>query len=222
MSDTSPAADQASQDAAAQARQEFDALSPDQQQEVKTLLGSLGSKWWLLLVLGILTIIVGLLIVLNPSAAILTIAIFFGIYLLVSGIFEVVRGFSDNLDTGSKVLTIIVGAISIVLGLMCLRNIATSVDILVLFIGITFIMRGILELVVGFSNRGTQGSGWFIFMGFLGIVAGIVVLSWPKLSLGTLVILLGIWLIVLGVFEIVAAFQIKRGHEAINQQLAAL
>ncbi len=220
MSDTNAGAGQSAQDATASMRSEYDALSPEQQQEVKTLLGSLGSKWWLLLVLGILTIIVGLLIVFNPGAAILTIAIFFGIYLLISGIVEVVRGFSDDLDTGSRVLTIIVGAISIVLGLLCLRNIATSVEILVLFIGITFIMRGILDLVVGFSNQGTKGSGWFIFMGIMGLIAGIIVLVWPKLSLGTLVVVLGIWLVILGVFEIVAAFQIKGGHDAINEELA--
>jgi uncharacterized membrane protein HdeD (DUF308 family) len=219
MSETTGPADETAA-AASALREEMTGLSPTQQQEVKSALGAIGDKWWLLLVLGILTVIVGVLIVLNPQAAILTIAIFFGIYLLVSGIFEVVRGFSDRLETGAKVLSIIVGALSIVLGILALRNIATSVELLVLFIGITFIMRGIMETVVGFSNRGTAGSGWFIFLGILGIIAGIVVLVWPALSLGTLVYLLGFWLIFLGVLEIVISFRVKSAGDRLDDVLA--
>jgi uncharacterized membrane protein HdeD (DUF308 family) len=201
-------------------REDMRGMSPAEQAEVRNVLGSVGDKWWLLLVLGILTALLGLVIVFNTNAAILTIAIFFGIYLLVSGIVEVVRGFGDSLDTSVRVLSIIVGALSIVLGVLCLRNIATSVEILVLFVGITFIMRGVLELVVGFSNQGTQGSGWFVFTGILGILAGIVVLVWPHLSLSLLVWLLGFWLIVLGVIEIVLSFRVRHASHQLDAVVA--
>jgi uncharacterized membrane protein HdeD (DUF308 family) len=206
--------------AASALREDLAGLTVAERAEVKSALGSIGDAWWLLLALGIVAIIAGLLIVLNPSAAILTIAVFFGIYLLVSGIFEVVRGFSDKLETSAKVLSILVGAISIMLGVMCLRNIATSVELLVLFIGITFIMRGIMETVVGFSSQGSQGSGWFVFMGILGIIAGIVVLVWPQLSLATLVYVLGFWLIGLGIVEILLSFRIKSAGDKIDDVLA--
>ena len=79
---------------------------------------------------GVISLVAGLLVVFNPNAAILTIAIFFGIWLLVSGIFTLIRGFGDTMETGARVLSIIVGALSIVLGIMCFRNIANAVELL--------------------------------------------------------------------------------------------
>jgi uncharacterized membrane protein HdeD (DUF308 family) len=60
-----------------------------------------------------------------------------------------------------------------------------------------------------------QGRGWTIFMGLLSIVAGIVVLVYPAISLATLAIVLGFWLLVFGVMEIVLAFRLRSlGHAA--------
>ena len=46
-------------------------------------------------------------------------------------------------------------------------------------------------------------------MGILGIVAGLVVLMYPGPSLWALTLVVGIWLIVLGVAEIVGAFRLR-------------
>ena len=43
----------------------------------------------------------------------------------------------------------------------------------------------------------------------LGILAGIVVLAWPFDSIVTLALVVGIWLIILGVMEIVAGFGMR-------------
>jgi uncharacterized membrane protein HdeD (DUF308 family) len=54
-----------------------------------------------------------------------------------------------------------------------------------------------------------QGRGWTVVLGLLSIAAGIVVLVWPGISLVTLAVVLGIWLVILGVMEIVLAFQLR-------------
>jgi uncharacterized membrane protein HdeD (DUF308 family) len=60
-----------------------------------------------------------------------------------------------------------------------------------------------------------QGRGWTIFMGLLSIVAGVVVLVYPGISLATLAIVLGLWLLLFGVMEIVLAFRLRSvGHAA--------
>jgi len=102
--------------AAAELRRDMAGLSPDEQAAAKTMLGSIGDKWWLLLALGIISLIVGVLIVLNPAQAFNVILIFFGIWLIISGILNIVRGFGDKLESGARVLSIIVGALSLILG----------------------------------------------------------------------------------------------------------
>ena len=193
-----------------------------QKAEMSSALGEIGNKWWLLLILGIISLIAGLLIVFNPGAALLTIAIFFGAWLLVSGIFTLIRGFADDLDTGARILAIISGALSIVLGIMCFKNIANSVLILTLFVAIGLILRGLFELIVGLTSKGAEGRGWMITLGIITLLAGIAVLVWPGIGLATLVYIIGFALILMGIFEIIGSFKFKHLGDRIDDAIAAL
>lgn len=185
-------------------------LTVQEEADVKDLLGRIGSTWWWLLALGILSLLAGIAVLAWPKATIVVVAFLFGIWLLVEGVFSLVRGFGDRLDGGSRALLIISGILMIILGLMAFRSITQSIEILLLFIGIGFILRGMLELFAGIAApKGTDGRGWLVFLGILGVVAGIVVLVWPVSTVAALVLLLGIWLIVIGLFEIVGAFMVR-------------
>jgi uncharacterized membrane protein HdeD (DUF308 family) len=58
-------------------------------------------------------------------------------------------------------------------------------------------------------------------MGLLSIVAGIVVLVYPAISLATLAIVLGFWLLVFGIMEIVAAFRLRSAGQAATRVATA-
>jgi uncharacterized membrane protein HdeD (DUF308 family) len=64
------------------------------------------------------------------------------------------------------------------------------------------------------SDHDTPARGWQIFLGIATLIAGVVVLAYPVSSLGTLTLVVGIWLIVIGVLEIIASFGIRKaGNE---------
>jgi uncharacterized membrane protein HdeD (DUF308 family) len=46
-------------------------------------------------------------------------------------------------------------------------------------------------------------------LGVISIIAGIIVLAYPGISLVTLAVVLSIWLLILGVMEIALAFRIR-------------
>jgi len=102
------------------------AVTPEEkaqaQQALSEGVGSIGDKWWLLLVLGVITTIVGLVAVFSPSTALTWLAVLFGIWLVVSGIFQLVRAFGSGLDGGDRTLFLIAGALSIILGVLCFRS----------------------------------------------------------------------------------------------------
>lgn len=174
------------------------------------ILHEAGKSWWIVLVVGLLSGLLGVLILVWPGKTIAVAAVLFGIWLIVSGIVQVVQGFNRDFSTGERVLSIIVGAISIILGVLCFRGgITNGVYILSLFIGFSFLFRGILQLIGGIGAKGVQGRGLLIFSGILGIIAGIIVLSMPGASLTVLALVVGIWLIVLALIEIFYAFKIK-------------
>jgi uncharacterized membrane protein HdeD (DUF308 family) len=96
-----------------------------------------------------------------------------------------------------------------------LRNVLVTIAALALLLGIFWIVNGAVEAFTALSHRGMQGRGWTIFMGLLSIVAGVVVLVYPGISLATLAIVLGLWLLVFGAMEIVLAFRLRSaGHAA--------
>ena len=60
-----------------------------------------------------------------------------------------------------------------------------------------------------------------IFVGVITLIAGIVVLASPFPSLATLTVVVGIWLVVIGVFEIVASFGIRKAGKNIRERVDA-
>lgn len=172
------------------------------------LMTAIGRNWWVLLLAGIVSLAVGIVALVWPGKTVIVVAIVFAIWLIVSGIFSIVRGFAHGLTGGMRALFIITGILSLVLGIFAIRGEFQELYILSLFIGIGFLFRGFASLFLGFESK--DGRGWNIFFGIIMIIGGVVVLVWPGISLITLTWVVGIWLIIIGIYEIVAAFGVKR------------
>ena len=86
----------------------------------------------------------------------------------------------------------------------------TAVVLLAIWIGVGFIFRGTATTVAAISERGLPGRGWLIFYGVISLIAGFVVTAWPFDSIVVLAITTGVWLVIMGVFEIVFAFGIRK------------
>jgi len=180
------------------------------------VLAGVGRHWGWVLAFGIITLLAGLLTLAWPGRTIVVVAVLFGIQLVVAGIFRFVAAFaSDDESGGTRVLLALLGVLSFIVGLYALRHILITVAALALLLGIFWIVNGAVETFTALSHRGMQGRGWTIFMGLLSVVAGVVVLVYPAISLATLAIVLGFWLLVYGIMEIVLAFRLRSvGHAA--------
>jgi uncharacterized membrane protein HdeD (DUF308 family) len=66
------------------------------------------------------------------------------------------------------------------------------------------------------------GRGWYIVLGIISVIAGGVVLAWPFDSIVMLAIASGISLIVIGVTQMVQAFQIRKDAKTTRQTLDAV
>ena len=165
--------------------------------------------WKSTLISGVLAVGLGIAVIAWPGISILVAAIFFGAYLLVTGIAQVVFAFSLHVSAGGRVLLFISGAASVILAVLSFRHLYDAVLLLAIWIGIGFIFRGVATAVSAISDPTLPGRGWNIFVGVISLIAGIVVLASPFESIGTLALVTGIWLIVIGVMEIITAFGIR-------------
>ena len=184
-----------------------------------------GHLWKSVLITGILSVVLGAMVLRWPGATIVLAAAFFGAYLLVTGISQVFHAFTLHISGGGRARMFISGAASLVLAVLCFRHFGDAVWLLALWIGIGFIFRGVAEAASAISDETTPGRGWQIFLGVITLIAGIIVMAYPVSSLASLTLVIGIWLIVIGVFEVIAAFGIRKaGNEvrtAVGEALGA-
>ena len=175
-----------------------------------------GHLWKSVLLTGILSVILGVMVLRWPGPTIVLAAAFFGAYLLVTGISQVFHAFTLHISGGGRALMFISGAASLVLAVMCFRHFGDAVWLLAIWIGIGFVFRGVAEAASAISDETTPGRGWQIFLGVITVIAGVIVMAYPISSLATLTMVVGIWLIVLGVFEIIAAFGIRKAGNQVK------
>ncbi|MCV7103877.1 HdeD family acid-resistance protein [Mycobacterium palustre] len=169
--------------------------------------------WKSTLASGILSLIVGAVVLAWPGISVLAAAIAFGVYLLITGAAQVVFAFSLHVSAGSRVLLFISGAASLILAVLAFRHFGNAVLLLAIWIGVGFIFRGVATTVSAISDPTLPGRGWSIFVGVISLLAGIVVMASPIASIVTLAIVVGVWFVVIGVFEIVSSFRIRKASK---------
>ncbi|MFJ6085413.1 HdeD family acid-resistance protein [Streptomyces sp. NPDC092369] len=167
------------------------------------------AAWQAVLVTGIASLILGVLVLVWPGASLLAAGVLFGLYLVISGIFQLAAAFGTHKSTSLRVLAFISGALSILLGLFCFRGPMQSILLLALWIGIGWLIRGITQTLAAASDQYMPARGWQVFLGILTFVAGIVLIDSPFESVAVLTLVGGIWLVAVGVVEIMTAIRIK-------------
>jgi uncharacterized membrane protein HdeD (DUF308 family) len=180
-------------------------------QEPTDLISQVGRHWGWVLAYGILTVLAGVAVLAWPSETLLVIAVLFGVQLIISGIFRFVGALaSDDLTGGTRVMLALLGVLSIIIGLWAVRHAVLTLVALIVFLGIFWVINGLIEIFTALSHRDMPDRGWSVLMGVLSAIAGIIVLAYPGLTLVGLAVILGIWLLVFGIMEIVAAFRLRR------------
>jgi uncharacterized membrane protein HdeD (DUF308 family) len=151
------------------------------------------NTWQATVGLGVVTVTLGLIVTFYPSATLNAITVLFGLLLIASGLFHLIRVFGGN--EAHRVWMGISGLLPIVVGLI---------------IGISWIVQGVVALIVSFSGDSREGHGWWIFFGIVSLIGGVVITAVPAGSVTALAVLIGIWFIVQGLFEIAGGLRIRQ------------
>lgn len=167
----------------------------------------IAKEWWLLAVLGVVSIVCGVLAIVYPDVTLLAVGIIFGFYLMLAGVFELVEAIVG--DAASRALSALIGIVALIAGLICLRRPGESLLALVVVLGIYLVVTGVVALVRAFAS--VEHRGWFVLSAVVDLVLGILILSWPDLGLVTLAVFFGISLIFRGAVALVAAWQLRKG-----------
>jgi uncharacterized membrane protein HdeD (DUF308 family) len=189
------------------------------------MISVLGQQLWKnKLVSGVLTIVLGAMLLAWPGPSILVVSTMFGVYLLVSGFAELFFAFTLPRSAATRVLLFLTGALSVVLAILSFRHFGDGYAVLLLslWIGTGFIFLGVSENAVALGERDVPGRGWYAVLGIMSVIAGAVVLVWPFDSIVVLTLVSGTSLMILGVIQTGQAIQIRRDTKAARDTFEAL
>lgn len=182
--------------------------------------------WGLLLTFGIISVLLGLAAIIWTAAVTVAIAFLFVAWLIIAGIYEIVKAFTVHRVSGwVRALYIITGVLSIILAFLALTfgGLNESADtapqvhgaaigsayIFAIFIGFAWFFSGIMQVIGAVERKGAPGRGWAIAGGVLSIIAGLILVFSPHAIL-YVVWVGGIFAIIYGIMEIVQAIQLRK------------
>lgn len=151
--------------------------------------------WWLLVLVGVLSIVAGVIILFKPGNSLPTLAVIAGIFLLVDGILELVASLMRS--TRNRGITALFGVLSAIVGVLLIRHPVGGVAAVALLIGIWLIAVGVIRFATAFDER--HHRGWHLLAGLIEVVAGIAIVVSPDIGYATLAILVGIGFILNGI-----------------------
>jgi uncharacterized membrane protein HdeD (DUF308 family) len=111
----------------------------------------------------------------------------------------------DWLNVGWKLL-LVRGVIAILFGIVAIAWPITAAITLALLWGFWALFDGVGSLVQAFQPESRGSRVWLVIMGLVALVAAFFAIFRPAMTVVALTWILGIWLIVRGVFEAIGAF----------------
>lgn len=164
---------------------------------------------WFELIVGILLIILGVFTFVKPGSVLTGVVIIYGILAVITGISDIafyVR-MEQHIGFGPTV-SLISGILSVMAGMMLLVYPNAGKWILALLLPIWFIAHCISRLSHLNIVRYTAGNFYYYFsliMNILGLVLGFLMLFQPAVSILSFGMIIGIYLILLGIDSIIVA-----------------
>ncbi len=170
-------------------------LRPD---ELRTLTAG----WWLALLLGVLSLAAGVIVILKPSNSLTALAVVTGIFILIDGIIELVAAVTT--DAQNRGLLAVIGALSVIAGVLLIRHPLGGVKAVALLLGIWLIAAGVVRFVAAFATPDHRL--WRIGVALVLAIFGIVIVSSPHIGYATLALITGIGFICYGLSLLAVAW----------------
>src|SRR4051812_47868202 len=127
-----------------------------------------------LLIGGVLAVGAGFVSILVPAIASVATSIFIGWILLAAGVFMIMAAFSAS-SFGHGAVRALIGIITFAAGLYLLVAPLDGLFTLTVILVIWFVAVGFMRIVIGLMTLGTPGAGMTIFSGVLSLVLGILI-----------------------------------------------
>jgi uncharacterized membrane protein HdeD (DUF308 family) len=153
---------------------------------------------------GAAAVVIGLVGLAWPEGALKSIALIFGVYLIVVGVLRVSSSLSDPPPRGWKIVQLLFGSVVVIAGVLCLNNPFESLAVLTVVIGVGWILDGAAAILASFV--GTRPEQWWAIAlgGGISVVAGMVLMAIPYGAIRSFLFVGSVLLVAIGAASLLA------------------
>src|ERR1700680_2303633 len=171
------------------------------------MLHALVANWWALALRGLVALLFGLLTFFLPGITLVTLVLLFGSYALVDGMFNVTAFFQVRSQHWALLVE---GVIGIAAGVITFAWPAVTALVLLYVIAFRAIFTGIFEIIAGIRLRKIITNEWvMLVMGAVSLLFGLFILYAPGAGAVAIVLWIGAYALVLGIFLLSLAFRLQ-------------
>ena len=174
---------------------------------------ALRPRWGWIVAFGIISLLAGLIALGGSTMFATATAVYIvGFMMLFEGATEIVAAFNAK-EWSHRILWLLLGALYVFAGIICLQNPFAAATILTLLLGFALIIGGLVRIFLATRMRQGTPWGWVVFSGLISVLLGIIIIAkWPVSSFFVLGIFLGVDLIFIGSGWIAVGMALKRHH----------
>jgi uncharacterized membrane protein HdeD (DUF308 family) len=166
--------------------------------------------WWQIALRGLIALIFGILVLAWPGVAIAILAIIFGAFVFVDGIFTLVAAVNYKAGAGRRTWLFIRGIAGIIVGLITFFWPAITALALVIIIAAWALVTGVMELVFAFrANQNTAIRWMFAISGILSLILGALMVAQPLIGALVIAVVIGAYAVLAGILLIILGFRLR-------------
>ena len=166
--------------------------------------------WWQIAVRGLIALIFGILVLAWPGVSLVILAIIFGAFVFVDGIFTLVAAVNYKAGAGRRTWLFIRGIAGIIVGLITFFWPAITALALVILIAAWALVTGFMELIYAFRANQDSAIRWmFAISGILSLILGALMLAQPLLGALVIVWVIGAYAVLAGILLIILGFRLR-------------
>jgi uncharacterized membrane protein HdeD (DUF308 family) len=166
--------------------------------------------WWQIALRGLIALIFGIMVLAWPGVSLFILAIIFGAYVFVDGIFTLVAAVNYKAGAGRRTWLFIRGIAGIIVGLITFFWPAITELALVMLIAAWALVTGVMELVFAFrANQNTAIRWMFAISGILSLILGFMLLARPIIGALVIIWVIGAYAVLAGILLIILGFRLR-------------
>nr|WP_294527903.1 HdeD family acid-resistance protein [uncultured Rhodopila sp.] len=174
-----------------------------------TMNAAMARHWWVIALRGVVAVLFGLIALAAPLAALLTLAVLLGAYLLVDGVAELYVTWRAARAQAPWGALLGEAVLSIIMGLIALVSPLIAVNVFVIVLSVWALITGVLELAAAFRLHSSHGRWWLALGGIVSVIWGLLLAAAPIVGAVVVAWWLGIYAIFFGASLLALAWRLR-------------